>query len=415
MNAKVTLPAENAADQNYYKDPKRFLWLLSPALPLIGVAFASGYAIAPKKLRFLSAAGPVILHAIIPAIDKLVGADGENHPEDAIKQLEKDPYYMRIVNAYIPSQYLATFIAAYAVSRKGTPLLDQILMGMSIGAVNGIALNTAHELSHKSEKKYHYLSHMALLPTGYVHFRVEHPYGHHKRVATPEDPASSQMGETFWQFWPRTVFGSMKSAIEIEKKRLERKGKGWWSLDNELLQGWAMSAGFHALLIAMFGKRVIPFQITQAVYGFTLFEVINYLEHYGLKRQKLPNGQYERTMPEHSWNSNSMVTNLFLYQLQRHSDHHAYPTRAFQALRHFEDVPQLPGGYASLLLPAIIPSWWFKLMDKRVFDHYKGDLSKANIFPKARARIFAKFGMKDPLLERSEQINQSIASAAEKV
>ncbi|WP_410210165.1 alkane 1-monooxygenase [Aquirhabdus sp.] len=386
-----------------HKDPKRYLWLLSPALPLIGLAAATSYAIAPKKLRAMAALGPIMLHGVIPFIDKMVGADAENHPEEAIKQLEQDPYYMRIVKAYIPLQYLTTIVGAYAASRKGTPLIDQIVLGMSVGAVNGIALNTAHELSHKSEKTYHYLSHLALLPTGYIHFRIEHPYGHHKRVATPEDPASSQMGESFWQFWPRTVIGSFKSAIEIETTRLKRRGKGWWSLDNELLQGWAMAGAFHATMIAVFGRRVIPFMATQAVYGFTLFEVINYLEHYGLKRQKLDNGKYERTMPEHSWNNNSMVTNLFLYQLQRHSDHHAFPTRSFQALRHFEDVPQLPAGYASLLLPAIIPSWWFKLMDQRVVDNYKGDLNKANVHVKARARLFAKYGVVDQqLVEKAE-------------
>lgn len=416
MNANTPIGMLQETSQTKpYKDPKRFLWLISPALPAIGVVASAAYIIAPKKMRFMTLAGPALLHAIVPALDKLVGADGENHPEEAIKQLEQDPYYMRIVNAYIPTQYLATYLAAYAVSRKGTPLIDQIMMGCTMGAINGIALNTAHELSHKSEKKYHYMSHMALLPTGYVHFRVEHPYGHHRRVATPEDPASSQMGESFWQFWPRTVFGSFKSAIEIEKARLARKGKGWWSLENELLQGWAMSAAFHASLPLLFGRRVLPFQITQAVYGFTLFEVINYLEHYGLKRAKDANGKYVRTMPEHSWNSNSMVTNLFLYQLQRHSDHHAYPTRAFQALRHFEDVPQLPSGYAGLLLPALIPAWWYKVMDKRVFDHYKGDLSKANIYPKARARIFAKFGLKDPMLEQSKEVPVAATAKTEKV
>lgn len=394
MNAKTPIAAMQSqlANAEKFKDKKRYMWLLSPALPLIGVAAVTGYAIAPKKLRFLSAFGPIMLHGVIPLIDKMVGPDGENHAEEMIDQLENDPYYMRIVKAYIPSQYLATLIGAYAATRKGTPLIDQIMLGVSIGAVNGIALNTAHELSHKSEKIYHYMSHLALLPTGYVHFRVEHPYGHHRRVATPEDPASSRMGESFWEFWPRTVLGSLQSAIEIETRRLERKGKTFWSTDNELLQGWAMAAAFHAGMIALFGRRVIPYLATQAVYGFTLFEVINYLEHYGLKRAKLPNGKYVRTMPEHSWNNNSMVTNLFLYQLQRHSDHHAYPTRAFQALRHFEDVPQLPAGYASLLLPAVIPQWWYKLMDQRVVDHYKGDLSKANIHPKAQARIFAKYG-----------------------
>ncbi len=395
MTAYITntaLPVEPISANHLVKDKKRLLWLLSPALPVIGVAAVAGYSIAPKKLRALAAVGPALLHGVIPLIDKWVGADAENHPEEAIQQLEQDPYYMRIVKAYIPSQYLATFIAAYAASRKHTPFIDQIVLGMSIGAVNGIAINTAHELSHKSQKIYHYLSHLALLPTGYIHFRVEHPYGHHKRVATPEDPASSQMGESFWQFWPRTVVGSFKSAIDIETRRLARKNKPFWCLDNELLQGWAMSAAFHASMLLWFGRRVIPFLLTQAVYGFTLFEVVNYLEHYGLKREQLSNGKYVRTLPEHSWNNNSMVTNLFLYQLQRHSDHHAYPTRAFQALRHFEEVPQLPAGYASLLLPAIIPSWWFKLMDQRVVDHYQGDLNKANIYPKARARLFAKFG-----------------------
>lgn len=398
MNVQVS-PSLQIVDSTTYKDPKRYQWLLGTALPMIGVAIASGYAIAPKKLRFLVGVAPVILHGVIPALDRLLGDDHDNHPDAAIKQLENDPYYLRIVSAFLPSQYLMTFIAAYAVSRKGTPLLDQIMMGASVGLVNGIAIGTGHELGHKSAKKYHYLSHLALAPSGYIHFRVEHPYGHHKHVATPEDAASSQLGEPFWKFLPRSVIGSIKSAIDIETKRLARKGKGWWSFENELLQGWAISAAVHASLLTFFGPRVLPFQITQAAYAVTLFEVINYLEHYGLLRQKLANGQYERTMPAHSWNSNSKVTNLFLYQIQRHSDHHAYPTRGFQALRHFEEAPQLPGGYAELILPAIIPAWWFKLMDKRVLDHYQGDLTKANIYPKARARIFAKFGKKDTVVD----------------
>lgn len=410
MNAKTPIAAMQSQVENAekFKDKKRYWWLLSPAVPAIGVAATIGYAIAPKKLRWLSAFGPMMLHAIIPAIDRLVGEDTENPPQDAIAQLESDPHYMRVVLSYLPLQYVATVVGAYGASRKGTPLVDQVLMGMSIGAVSGVAVNTAHELSHKSTKFHHYMSHLALLPSGYAHFRVEHPYGHHKRVATPEDPASSRMGETFWQFLPRTVVGGFKSAIEIETRRLERKGQGFWSLDNELLQGWAMTAAFHGAMVAVFGRRVVPYLVTQAVYGATLFEVINYLEHYGLKRQMLPNGKYERTMPEHSWNNNSVVTNLFLYQLQRHSDHHAYPTRAFQALRHFDEAPQLPNGYASMLLPAIVPQWWFKLMDQRVFDHYQGDLSKANIHPKAEARIFAKFGYQPKVAQPAEPVVEAV-------
>lgn len=272
-----------------------------------------------------------------------------------------------------------------------------------MGAINGVAINTAHELSHKHNKLDQYASHLALVPSAYNHFRIEHPYGHHKRAATPEDPASSQMGETFYEFLPRTVIGSFKSAIEIETRRLKRKGLSFWSKENELLHGWAMSAAFHTAMIKLFGKEVIPFLTTQSAYAIGLFEVINYIEHYGLLRQKDEKGRYERTMPEHSWNNNNIVTNLFLYQLQRHSDHHAYPTRPFQALRHFEEAPELPSGYATMLLPALIPRLWFKMMDQRVFDHYQGDLNRANIYPKRRAEIFKKFGIIDRLLSNSSE------------
>lgn len=100
--------------------------------------------------------------------------------------------------------------------------------------------------------------------------------------------------------------------------------------------------------------------------------------------QKLAAETYMRTQPEHSWNDNNLVAHRFLYQLQRHSDHHVYPTRSFQTLRNYEDVPQLPAGYAAMLLPALIPKWWFKLMDQRVVEHYARILSKINIDPKAK-------------------------------
>lgn len=394
MNAQTPMTlmeqTQHSAD---WSDAKRYLWLLSPAVPLIGAGALIAYRVAPKKMRGMAWIGPILIHMVIPTLDRIIGEDTNNPPEEVIRKLEADPYYARIVKSYIPVQYLVTFIGAYLATRKGVPLSDQLGIALSVGVINGVAINTAHELSHKHDKVDQLLSLAALAPTGYGHFRVEHPYGHHKRAATPEDPASSKMGETFWEFLPRTVIGSFKSAIEIETRRLQRKGKGFWTTENELLQGWAMSAGLYATLVAVFGKKVIPFIAIQAVYGFGLLEVINYVEHYGLKREDLGNGKYARTMPEHSWNSNNIVTNLFLYQLQRHSDHHAYPTRSFQALRHFENAPQLPGGYASMILPAYIPSWWFKIMDQRVVDHYKGDLSKANILPKRRTKLFAKFGV----------------------
>ena len=392
MNAKTRDDLLNTNEsKTLWKDPKRYLWLLSPAVPVIGIAALSAYAIAPKRLRALAWIGPALVHGVIPAVDRLIGEDKSNPPASAVQQLENDKYYGRIVKAFIPAQYAVTFLGAWLASRKSTPMIDRVGLTFSVGAMNGIAINTAHELGHKHDKADRLLAMLALAPTGYTHFAVEHNFGHHKRVATPEDPASSRLGESFWKFLPRTVIGGFKSAVKIETERLERKGKSFWSLENELLQGWAMTAGFFGLTTAVCGTRAIPFLIGQGAYGASLLEVINYVEHYGLKREKLPNGKYVRTAPEHSWNSNHVVTNLFLYQLQRHSDHHAHPSRSFQALRHFENAPQLPSGYASMLLPAYIPSWWYSLMDERVVQHYKGDLSKANIDPSRRNEIMAKY------------------------
>jgi len=376
--------------QKKWVDAKRYLWLLSPTLPAIGVGAMLIYRVAPNKMRGLARVGPIAVHVIIPLLDRIVGDDKSNPPEDVIGRLEKDPYYTTLVRAFIPIQYIAMFVGAYLYTRKNTPFSDKLGIAISIGMLNGIAITNAHETGHKSDKLNQMLSHLVLAPTAYGHFRVEHNYGHHKNVATPEDPASAQMGESFWRFLPRTVTGSLKSAIAIEKKRLARQRKGFWSIRNELLQGWAITAGLYGIMVAVFGRKVIPFLAIQAVYGFSLLEVVNYIEHYGLLRQK-QNGKYERTAPEHSWNSNKVMSNVFLYQLQRHSDHHAHPTRSFHTLRHFDGTPQLPSGYAEMIMAAYIPSLWFKIMDKKVLDHYQGDWNKINIFPSKRQVLLKKY------------------------
>lgn len=393
MNAKTPdeLLQDATQKKSKWKDPKRYKWLLSPALPVIGIAAMSAYAIAPKKLRALAWTGPLLVHGVIPALDRMIGEDASNPPDDAIAELEKDPYYNIISKAFIPSQYLMTMLGCYLATRDNVPMADRIGLTVSVGALNGIAIVTGHELGHKHERHNRIGAMLALAPTYYTHFAVEHNFGHHKRVSTPEDPASSRMGESFWKFLPRTVIGGFKSAIEIETKRLERKGKSFWCLENELLQGWAISAAFTAANVVVSGPRAIPFLLAQGAYGASLLEVINYIEHYGLLRQKDESGKYERTQPEHSWNSNYVVTNLVLYQLQRHSDHHAYPARSFQALRDFPEAPQLPGGYASMLLPAYIPGWWYKLMDEKVIRHYKGDLDRINWDPERKEELKAQY------------------------
>ena len=175
MNAKTpdALLQEASTPQDAdWKDPKRYLWMLSPAIPLIGLGALTAYAIAPKKLRALAWTGPALVHGVIPALDKLVGDDTTNPPEAAINRLENDKYYEWIVKAFIPAQYAATFLGAWVAGRRDIPLSDYIGLTLSVGAINGIAINTGHELSHKHGQAERLMSMLALAPTAYTHFAV---------------------------------------------------------------------------------------------------------------------------------------------------------------------------------------------------------------------------------------------------
>jgi alkane 1-monooxygenase len=200
------------------------------------------------------------------------------------------------------------------------------------------------------------------------------------------------LGESFWEFLPRTVWGSLTSAMEIERKRLDRLGKSFFSLRNDVLNAWLVTVVLFGALTAIFGLEVLPWLLLQAAVGASLLEAVNYLEHYGLLRQRKEDGRYERCQPEHSWNSDNVASNVFLYHLQRHSDHHAHPTRRYQALRHFERLPELPSGYATMILLAYATPLWRRVMDPKVIAHYDGDVTKANILPRKRDQILARYG-----------------------
>lgn len=406
----ATIPAASQP----WTDGKRYLWLLSPFLPVLVLGAVLCYQW--TGWTFFAWGGPIVLYGFIPLLDWLVGEDPHNAPESAVAQLENDPYYRGIVYAYIPIQFVATIWGAWLVATVEMPWYDYLGLIFTVGTVNGIGINTSHELGHKRGEFERFLAKLTLAPVAYGHFFVEHNRGHHKNVATPDDPASSKMGEPFWAFLPRTVIGSLRSAWSIEKERLARTGDGVWSLKNDNLQAWGMTVLLFAGLTAWLGWVALPFLLLQAAYGASLLEAVNYLEHYGLCRQKGVDGRYERCKPEHSWNSNHIVTNLFLYQLQRHSDHHANPARRFQALRHFDESPQLPSGYASLVLITYFPWLWFRQMDPAVVKHYKGDLTRANLYPPKREELLQRWqGVKQddgkPALFPGEQVVRSAPMA----
>jgi alkane 1-monooxygenase len=373
-----------------WTDGKRYAWLLGIIVPL-GPFFAylywqlSGFG----GFWFI---GPVLVFGIFPVLDMLIGLDPTNPPDSVLKYLEQDRYYRWCTYLFIPIQYAGLIFACWVWSSGDLGVVESIGLALTMGVVGGIAINTAHELGHKRASSERWLSRVALAQTGYGHFFIEHNRGHHVKVATPEDPASSRLGESFWAFLPRTVAGSLRSAWEIEAKRLDRLEKPHFSVHNDILTAWAMTVGLFAGLAAVFGPIVLPYLVAQAVIGFSLLEVVNYLEHYGLLRQKKDDGRYERCRPEHSWNSNNVASNVLLYHLQRHSDHHANPTRRYQALRHVDEAPQLPTGYAGMIVLAWFPPLWRRVMDPILLDHYEGDVTRCNIHPRKLDRAFERYG-----------------------
>jgi len=373
-----------------WRDAKRYAWLLGLIIPFAPfIAWASVEVTGFELFWFF---GPLLVFGVFPLLDIAIGVDPSNPPDSVLKWLEQDRYYRWCTYLFIPVQYAGLVFACYLWSSGDLSVLESIGLALTMGVVGGIAINTAHELGHKRDSMEKWLSRIALAQTGYGHFFIEHNRGHHVRVATPEDPASSRLGESFWAFLPRTVAGSLSSAWGIEAARLDRLGKSHWGLSNDIVGAWAMTVVLFAALTIGFGPVVLPYLVLQAILGFSLLEVVNYLEHYGLLRQRKEDGRYERCRPEHSWNSNNVASNVLLYHLQRHSDHHANPTRRYQALRHVDEAPQLPTGYAGMIVLAWFPPLWRRVMDPILVEHYGGDLSQANIEPRARKRILARYG-----------------------
>ncbi|MBP9680068.1 MAG: alkane 1-monooxygenase [Bacteriovorax sp.] len=355
-------------------DSKKYLWLAGLwvlATPVVAISLTH-----LTSLSIFLWFGPLNIFLFAPILEFIMGTDSSNPSEDEFDKISQDPYYIRLLYGSVLTLFASFFYTIYYISSHSLDWTSTLALAFSTGGAMGVAINLAHELGHKSKSFPRWMAKLTLAPVFYGHFYVEHNRGHHVRVATHEDPASARRGENAWIFVARSVSGSVVSSLNIEEKRLKKMHRSVWSLRNEVFHSWLMTAVLWGGILAFAGIKMLPFLIIQALYGITLLEVINYVEHYGLQRRKLKNGRYESCQIHHSWNSNSLMSNIFLYQLQRHADHHANPQRPYQSLRHFEDSPQLPWGYGVMMLVALCPPFWFKIMNPLVDEYY----TKANTY-----------------------------------
>ena len=305
----------------------------------------------------------------LPLMELVLPKARKNLTEAEREVVSEDPMYDMLLWSMVAIQYafLAWFV--WHLGQGGREMWSMewwgfvLAMGFSCSI---LGINVAHELGHRPEKHNQTLSKALLVTSLYTHFFIEHNQGHHRNVATHDDPGTARRNEWLFTFWFRAVFLAWWSAWKIEAKRLRRKGLSPWHSTNGFLRLQAIQWGLLDAVWVVFGWEVGVAWLIAGLFGGFLLEVVNYVEHYGLVRDKVSEHRYERVMPHHSWNSDHPLGRLILFELTRHSDHHHQPAKPYQTLDSVQDAPQLPTGYPGMMLLSLVPPLYFAVMNPRV-------------------------------------------------
>ena len=304
---------------------------------------------------------------LIPGLELILKPQEKNMDTTEEELAKEDPLYDWMLYIAVVMLYPMLYLFLDNITNPELGILDLYARTFSMGLLCGsFGINVGHELGHRVKPVEQWLAKLSLTTSLYAHFFIEHNKGHHKNVATPEDPSSARLHEPLYFFYFRTVFGSLISAWKIAADETQKKNKPVFSWHNELLQLFFIQAILLAFIVYFFGPLACLFFILAAAIGALLLETINYIEHYGLSRKLQAGGKYERAMPHHSWNSNHVVGRLMLFELSRHSDHHYLASRKYQILRHHDNAPQMPTGYPGMMMLSLIPPLWFYVMHKRM-------------------------------------------------
>ena len=315
---------------------------------------------------------PFYAFVLIPVLEILFPEDAHNLDRDEKTSKSNNRLFDWMLYLNVPVVY--SLIVIYLVSYTTTDLAlyETIGLMLSLGIVLGSnGINVGHELGHRQKSAERFLGKILLLPSFYMHFYIEHNFGHHMHAATKEDPATARLNQSVYSFWFTSVVRQYISAWKIQLQLLKKQGKSFLSLKNDMLWYLVLEAAYLFVLFYFFGSQVVPFVIGAGIVGFLLLETVNYIEHYGLLRKKLPSGRYERVREVHSWNSNHIIGRIVLYELTRHSDHHYKSSKKYQLLDCHEDSPQMPYGYPTSMVMSFFPPLWFKTMNPRIPESMK--------------------------------------------
>ena len=309
---------------------------------------------------------------VLPVLDVVTGETQTNISKEAVLSKKNKRVFDWMLYLNLPIVFGLLFLVFTKIQAKEYALYELIGMGLSAGillATNGI--NVAHELGHRKPYFERFMSKLLYMPCLYMHFYIEHNFGHHLHVGTPEDGATAKYNQNVYSFWWSSVtkqyFGAWKRQLDL----LKAQKKSFLSLKNDVFWYHFIQAGYLFSVYFLFSPKVLVFAVAVGILSFLFLETINYIEHYGLRRSKLPSGRYERVQPHHSWNSNFNIGRIVLYELTRHSDHHFKASKKYQVLDSHEKSPTLPMGYPASILLSLLPPLWFYVINPLVPEKMK--------------------------------------------
>ncbi len=310
---------------------------------------------------------PVYAFVFLPIIELIASTDSSNLNQDQTNSKLKNKLFDWLLYLNLPLVFGLLIYTLNEVTTNNLSTYEIVGLTISLGiilAVNGI--NVAHELGHRQTTNERFIGKALLLPALYMHFYIEHNFGHHLHAATPEDPATARYNQSVYSFWFTSTIRQYFKSWSIQKKLLKNNNRSFFSLKNDMFWYIIIQLTYLITIFFFFGKLGLLFAFTSAVAGFILLETVNYIEHYGLLRLKTKSGRYERVKEIHSWNSNHVIGRIVLYELTRHSDHHYKTSKKYQILDCHEDSPQMPYGYPTSMVLSLFPPLWFKIMNKRI-------------------------------------------------
>lgn len=315
----------------------------------------------------------LFLFGALPLLDYYIVHDNKNPSKEEQKKLKNDFRYKVPIYLTILFDWILLIYSIYLINYTEKGLLFKLGMFLSCSLMQGSSINLSHEINHKLSKWERIIGTFNLSKNLYMHFLIEHNEGHHKKVSTPTDPASSKKNESLYKFLPRTIFGGYFSAWEIENRLCNQKYGKSLTIYNRMIYFSFSYILIPLSLFLLFNFKVMLTHLLVAFASVILLEIINYIEHYGLSRKKLENGTYENVSIKHSWNAPHRLSNYLLFKLQRHSDHHENALKPYQTLCSYDESPTLPTGYAGCILLALYPKIWFEIMNPLVDSYNNGE------------------------------------------